>query len=130
MKKLLILVIALAVVWAIPAARARFVLALQPVFERLGPVGDRMMAPARKYGAKTEAQQFLHLLTQDRNAGKRLPDARTFSGWVESNTRESNLDPWGQPYWLKVQKRNFSVGSNGPDGERNTPDDIVKSAVL
>lgn len=130
MKKILVLIAVLAVIWAIPAARSKLILTAQPVLARLGPVGDRLMLPARRYGAKTEAQQLLHLMTMDRNAGRRLPDARAFTRWVEGSTREPNADPWGRPYWLKVQKRTYSIGSSGADGKRDTADDIVVSAVL
>lgn len=33
-------------------------------------------------------------------------------------------DPWGKPWRIECSGEQVSVGSDGPDGERGTPDDI------
>jgi len=35
------------------------------------------------------------------------------------------IDPWHQPYQYEGTRESFTLRSNGPDGQANTPDDII-----
>jgi hypothetical protein len=41
-----------------------------------------------------------------------------------TNDRSASVDLWGNPYQLDVGARQVRFWSNGPDGNRNTVDDI------
>jgi hypothetical protein len=131
MKKIIFLVLALAILWAIPGVRQRIGVAMLPLLERLGPVGEKVADPVRAFKARNEMSFFLRILLDDRTEGRRLPDERSFTNWVrERMPQETGIDPWGNTYWLRRQTNAWVVGSNGPDGERDTEDDVVQEAVI
>ncbi|MGH7448293.1 MAG: hypothetical protein ACRELT_12070, partial [Longimicrobiales bacterium] len=107
MKKVIILVLALALIWAIPGLRQRVGVATLPLLERLGPVGEWAVNPVRGIKARNQESFFLRILNDDRAEGRTLPDAGTFQDWIRRRTpEETGMDPWGKPYWLR---RNGSV---------------------
>jgi hypothetical protein len=131
MKKILVAVIVLAIIWAVPALRQNIGMAALPLLERLGPVGERLATPARNFKAKGQATFYLRIMRDDATEGRELPNPRTFSQWAQRRLpRESEPDPWGNPYWLSQQGRTFTVGSNGADGQRGTDDDVTDSATF
>jgi hypothetical protein len=131
MKKILVLVIILALIWAVPGARERIGGAALPVLDRLGPAGEWLATPVRNLKARGQTKFFLRQLRDDATEGRELPDAARFADWLQRRVpREEHDDPWGRPYWLNREGRAFSVGSDGADGVRGTDDDVVESATL
>lgn len=131
MKKLLIAILVLAIIWAVPALRNRVVVAILPVLERLGPVGDRIADPARAFKARHQQGFYLRMLKSDETEGRALPDERTFDQWVDRRMpQETGIDPWGGRYWLRRRARTFTVGSDGPDKKRDTDDDVIQTVTL
>jgi hypothetical protein len=131
MKKAVFIVLALAIIWAIPGARNRIGVALLPVFERLGPVGEAAANPVRAFQARNDLSFILRILQDERTEGRQLPDERTFPDWIRRRMpQESGLDPWGNAYWLRRTGNVYVAGSNGPDGERDTEDDVVQQATI
>ena len=127
MKKLVAAVLLLAIIWAIPAVRNRLTVAILPVLEKLGPVGDRIANPARAYKARTQEAFYIRMLEDDDTEGRALPDERNFQQWVDRRMpQETGIDPWGRRYWLKRRGTTFTIGSDGPDGQRNTADDVTQ----
>ncbi len=53
-----------------------------------------------------------------------IPDP---SMWVQELKQPVPLDPWNNPYELKVEGNKFEVRSMGPDGQSGTADDITSS---
>ena len=47
-----------------------------------------------------------------------------WEGWLERDFSSVPEDPWDNYYYLQVSRRDFTVGSMGPDGRPNTGDDI------
>lgn len=128
MKKFILFVLILAIVWAIPDVRNRIGAASVPLLSRLGPVGERIADPFREVRARNEMKFFLRILGDDRSEGRQLPDERAFSQWVRRRMpEETGIDPWGNPYWLRRGPRTFIIGSNGADGQRDTNDDVTQS---
>lgn len=127
-KKLIVLLAVLAALWTIPAARERMASAAVPLLERLGPSGQRLLAPAHRWAARHDVGELLKGMKQDALEGRRPPDANAFSAYARSRLEDDGLDPWGRGYWLERQRRSVTVGSNGPDGRKGTADDITKSA--
>lgn len=131
MKKVIAAVVLLAIIWAIPAVRNRVTVAVLPLLEKLGPVGDRIADPARAYKARSQQAFYIRMLEDDDTEGRALPTERNFSEWVDRKMpQETGIDPWGRPYWLKRQGTRFTVGSDGPDGQRDTDDDVTQEVTL
>jgi hypothetical protein len=131
-KKILILIVVLAAIWAIPGARNRFVAFMQPVAGKLGPVGEKRAGPMRRYTARTQLSSILQDLTATHDAGRTMPDARTFKSWLRAHppSEQNELDPWGQPYYLRQHEGVYTIGSAGPDTIKGNADDIVKSETF
>jgi hypothetical protein len=130
MNKIIALVVVLAIIWAIPAARTQLGASALPVLEKLGPRGEALIQPARREAAKKQINAILRVLASDLDTGQQLPDARTFQPWMNRRIPElTGRDPWGNPYWLERRpEQPPTVGSNGPDGKRDTADDIRQTA--
>jgi hypothetical protein len=126
MKKILVLVVVLAFIWAIPPLRTRVSAAALPVLVKLGPVGEFMITPARNYEARQDAGHFSRVMVRDRAQGREVPEERGFQDWLLRRIpEESGLDPWGSPYWMERALDGLRVGSDGADGERGTSDDVT-----
>ena len=129
MKKIIFLILALAIVWALPDVRNRLGVVLLPVFERLGPVGEKLADPVRAFKARNQLAFYLRIINDDRTEARPLPEERSFTDWVRRRMpEEDGIDPWGNPYWMRRRGNTFTVGSDGPDGVRETADDETQVA--
>jgi hypothetical protein len=130
MNKIIALIVVLAIIWAIPAARTQLSASALPILEKLGPRGEALIQPARREAAKKQINAILRVLASELDTGQPLPDARGFQPWMKRRIPElTGLDPWGNPYWLETRREEPpAVGSSGPDGERDTADDIRQTA--
>jgi hypothetical protein len=128
-KKVLIVILLIGFAWAYPPTRARMALYAQPVLERMGPVGDRMVLPIQRYNTRTEINFILDQIHLAKTEAKEIPDERTFHRWMSKRilTKNNGKDPWNHPYYLIRVSGMFTVGSVGPDGQRGTGDDLRKS---
>ena len=126
MKRFIVFIVVLAIVWAIPEARNRIGVAALPLLERLGPVGERVANPFRKWKARSESEFYLRMINDDHAEARPLPEERQFKEWVlRRMPEETGVDPWGSDYWLRRRGTMFTVGSSGPDGQRDTADDVA-----
>ena len=114
-KKLLMLCLVLfAVAMAVPSTRAQIQAgAVTPVFDAIGV----RLAPGR---LDVMANQLDVRLSR----GERLPDGN-FAAWIRRDYSGADLDPWDNPWYLLVGRRDYTVGSMGPDGQQGTEDDII-----
>lgn len=113
MKKLFLLaLVALGVALAVPSSRAKIVV---PISNRI----KQEIVP-RRLGA------IAGMVEARLRTGRGLPPARSFESWMAANSSSSATDPWGNVYWVEGQRDGFVVGSNGPDGQRGTADDITE----
>lgn len=132
-KKVVGALILLGFAWSVPQVRARIIRALDPAAELLGPVGYRLQEPMRRYRAETDIKFLVDQLQMDRNEGKAIPtNTRGFNDWMSERrgAGDGGRDPWGQYYWMVRDAGVVRVGSNGPDGERGTEDDLTRRADL
>lgn len=112
-KKLIMLAfVALAVGMAIPSTRQQIADSVQPIKDE---IGERLV-PRR---LEVMADQLDVRL--DRAEG--LPD--NFHGWLRRDYSGVPEDPWDNVYYLSEGRRDYTVGSMGPDGVQGTPDDIT-----
>jgi hypothetical protein len=111
------LILLLAVGMAIPTTRARMVEAATPLMDRfrLKLVPSRLDAMADQLEARI-------------GRGERYPG--NWEGWLRRDYSGVPEDPWGNVYYLKHDNRGFVVGSAGPDGIPNNPDDVTEERRL
>ncbi len=114
-KVFLLAVLGLAVGLTIPSSRTA-------IFEQLAPLTDDVrarMATRRLNGMSSQLDARMR--TQGRLPG----GGGGFESWLRSSFNGSPQDPWGNIYYLAPDRRGFVVGSNGPDGQQGTMDDIT-----
>lgn len=112
-KKLIMLAfVALAVGMAIPSTRAQIADSVRPIKDE---IGERLV-PRR---IEVMADQL------DVRLGRAegLPD--NFHGWLRRDYSGVPEDPWGNVYYLQAGRRDYTVGSMGPDGVQGTEDDLT-----
>lgn len=113
LKKLIMLAfVALAVGMAVPSTRARIADSVRPIKDE---IGERLV-PRR---VEVMADQLDVRL--DRGEG--LP--QNFHGWLRRDYSGLPEDPWDNIYYLSEGRRDYTVGSMGPDGLQGTDDDIA-----
>jgi len=118
-KKLLLFVLFLfAVAMAVPSTRARIQEeAVKPVMDRIGA----SLVPRRLEAMADQLDVRL-------GRGEGFPEV--FDGWLRRDYSGPELDPWERPWFLQTGRRDYTVGSMGPDGERGTGDDITLTRAL
>lgn len=115
LKKLfLMLLLLLGVGMAVPSTRARIEDSIQPIKDNIGGriVPRRIEAMANQLDVRLGRAEGLP------------PD---FPNWLRRDYTGSPFDPWGNRYYLIAGRRDYTVGSMGPDGEQGTPDDITET---
>jgi hypothetical protein len=127
MKKIGIVIVVIALIFAIPTVRSRVGAAALPWIERLGPAGAMLLNPMRRSATHHEVVEIARLMKADKEEGRRLPgEGENFTEWLQRRiVREDGRDVWGNPFWLRMTGLVVQVGSNGPDGKRGTSDDVT-----
>jgi hypothetical protein len=129
MRKFIIAIVILALVWAVPGARTHLVASAHPALERLGPSAEFVIRPARREAAKKQMNAILRVAASDINEGLEVPTDGRFQEWMRQRMPELGAgDPWGNPYWMTRAAAAMTVGSSGPDGRRGTEDDLTQTA--
>lgn len=120
----LLLVLVVALVALSPPLRRR-------VDPYVRPALQRVLNPVYRWQVRSRVQELARYLAAQSAAGAGMPSPQEFPAlYRRLYPGESGLDPWGHPYQLReVDRRVWVVASNGPDGQRNTPDDIVSGPV-
>jgi hypothetical protein len=109
----LLMLVALAVTMAVPSLRAKLVAFVAPA------VND---VKARFVPRRLDAMADQLDVRLGRAEG--LP--ANFEAWLRRDFSGSPQDPWHRSYYLEVGRRDYTVGSLGPDGLQGTPDDITE----
>lgn len=132
LKFVVIFILILGAAFGVPSIRARISPPLLPVLEKLGPVGDKLQAPVKKWAASNEAHVLLRRLAADYAQNRTLPSPLRFQIWIKQNTKsgKGGMDPWGRPYYMIHRAHELVVGSPGPDRIRDTADDVRAKAPL
>jgi hypothetical protein len=117
-KKLIMLAfVALAVAMAIPSSRAEIANSFRPIKDG---IGERLV-PRRL--AVMADQLDVRL-----GRGEGLPTV--FEGWLRRDYSGVPEDPWGNTYYIEPGRRDYTVGSMGPDGVQGSDDDITETRRL
>jgi len=109
--------VALAVGMAIPSTRARIADSTTPIKDEIG----RRLVPRR---IQTMADQLDVRLGR----GERLPER--FDAWLRRDYSGVPEDPWDMQYYIIVGRRDYTVGSMGPDRVQGTEDDLTVKRPL
>jgi len=117
-KILLLALVVLAVGMAVPSTRARITeSAITPVLDDIG----KRLTPRRLDAMANQLDVRL-------SRGEGFPGV--FDGWLRRDYSGPELDPWENPWYLNVGRREYTVGSMGPDGVAGTDDDLTVSRPL
>ena len=126
-KLVLVVLVAIGFMSAHAPTRSRIGAAAAPVLEKLGPAGEFALRPVHRWTAKSETEFILDQIELAKAMGRETPTESRLQEWLKLRrirTRYNGKDPWGSEYYLIRARTSFTVGSPGPDAERNTPDDI------
>lgn len=131
MKTFVVILLLIGAAFGIPSIRNRIVGPLDPLLSKIGPLGDKIATPARRWQADQEFKLILRRIEEERSLRRPMPAPRTFQSWLKTNVpaleRQGN-DPWGRPYYFIHNRQTTTIGSEGPDRIRDTPDDVRRSA--
>ena len=117
-KKLVMMAfLVLAVGMAVPSTRSQIAASVRPVKDEMG---------ARLVPRRLEVMSDQLDVRMGRGEG--LP--ANFDGWLRRDYSGSPQDPWGQNYYLITTRRDYTVGSMGPDLLQGTEDDISETRRL
>ena len=133
LKKIVVVIVLLAAVWAMPSGRARLSRWLAPAFGKLGPFGQKISTPMKRYTAKTQVAAILRAINNAQEEGKEVPDTRTWVRWLRAHPPSADtkdMDPWGTQYYLRFENKVYTIGSAGPDRVRYNADDISHTVVF
>ncbi len=111
----LLLLVALGVGLYFPESRAK-------ILEFASPVVN----PYLRMATEGEMQDIADKLKEyQRENFEQLPTERTFEEWIAPRfAGGASIDGWGSAYEYRVERTRFVLVSYGPDGQRNTGDDI------
>lgn len=97
----------------------------KPLRERALSHFEPALNPVYEWKAKNDVNDLQRAVMRELATGGPLPKAREFTDFLEQRAGPgSSIDPWGEPFYLSLTRRNYKVASSGPDRVRHTPDDI------
>jgi hypothetical protein len=129
-KIIIVLLVVIGIVTTVRPVRDRV---MPPIVRALGPTGEKIATPVRRWKAEHQAERLLSEMQIELTAGRQPPPAHEFSQWAKKELREpdADIDPWGGKYYLKPGRgMTISVGSPGPDLKKGTEDDIIVQKTL
>lgn len=102
-----------------------------PVRERLRPYAQPALDPMYEWSAKNRVTTLAKHVEEQESLGRTIPDPRDFSRFIEGRDPQANaaIDPWGEPYYLRVTRDSYYVGSPGRDRVEGTADDVVSETM-
>lgn len=105
---------ALAISWGVPSLRAELQSTVKPLVDDVKArfVPRRLRAMSDQLDARLRRAEGLPV---------------GFEGWLRRDFTGSPEDPWGNIYYLQAGRRDYFVGSAGPDGVAGTEDDITEA---
>jgi hypothetical protein len=117
MSKLLgFLLLLIGAVVLVPQLRARAMPHVQPALN-----------PFYEWSARNRVNDIVEILHEEETLGRNIPSPADFPGFVARRDfqKDAAQDPWGTPFYLRITRKAYFVGSAGKDRLPNTPDDIV-----
>lgn len=107
---------------------ASFIIAINPTLRSMAqPYVQPALDPLYEWTARNDVKEYYRELEAMHGSGRALPTKETFTDFLlrRYSTESSTLDPWGNPYFLRVRRNAYVVGSAGRDQEPGTTDDVL-----
>ncbi len=107
-----------------------FVAALYFPDSRASIIGaaDPVIQPVLIWSAERELERLTQTVRLEARDELTLPLIRTWNAWLPENvSADGTTDPWGTLYTYIVWPDSFAIGSDGPDGEHDTEEDLRRS---
>ncbi len=106
-----LLLLVFAVGMAVPSTRMRIAESVTPIKDWVGYklVPRRLEVMADQLDVRLQRAEGL---------------PANFEGWLRRDYSGSPEDPWGRRYYLETGRRDYTVGTMGPDGIQGTEDDV------
>jgi len=94
--------------------------------DAVGPRMKPLLDPVLTWAARDELRMLARDLRKRQESFQPLPHPNRFRDHIRQNlhTGRDGLDPWGNEYYLVITLDSVIVGSPGPDGIRNTEEDL------
>lgn len=94
--------------------------------DALGPRVKPVMDPLLVWSARAELRSLQRDLIKRQESFQPLPHPSRFTDYILQHhlSGRGGLDPWGNEYFLEITLDSVILGSPGPDGIRNTQEDI------
>ena len=84
-----------------------------------------VIQPMLIWNAEREIEELSRGVRREQRQTYQLPPTRQWSAWLATNfTGDAATDPWGTTYSYQAWPDSFAIRSDGPDGERGSPDDL------
>ena len=84
-----------------------------------------LIQPMLIWNAEREIEELSRGVRREQRQSYQLPPTRQWSAWLATNyTGDAATDPWGTTYSYQAWPDSFAIRSDGPDGERGSPDDL------
>lgn len=98
-----------------------------PLREKVRPHVQFAFDPFYTWSAKNRVNEIVDVIKGEQSLGRPVPNPREFAVFIERNDfrEDAAYDPWGNPYYLVVDRTTYRVGSYGKDQEQGTEDDIL-----
>lgn len=105
------------------------VVLVPPLREKVRPHVQFAFDPFYSWSARNRVAEILDVVKGEQQLGRPLPAPRDFAAFVDrlDFREDASIDPWGNPYFLRVTRSTYQVGSAGKDGQAGTPDDILSA---
>lgn len=101
------------------------VLLAKPLRDRVKPYAGPVLNPMYAWSTRNTISDLVKDLQDEKSLGRPLPEPKKFARFIEEKRPGDLNDAWGNPYYLLSNRKTVRVGSNGEDGKRGTPDDIL-----
>ena len=91
-------------------------------------IADPVIQPVLVWSAEREMARLSQGVRLQAREDFTLPTNRTWNAWLTENfSGDATTDPWGTLYAYQAWADSFAIRSDGPDGERDTEDDLRRS---
>ena len=91
------------------------------MIEKAMPVVQPMLV----WNAEREIEELSRAVRREQRETYQVPPTRQWSAWLATNfTGDPVADPWGTTYSYQAWADSFAIRSDGPYGERWSPDDL------
>ena len=84
-----------------------------------------VLQPMLIWNAEREMEEISRVVRREVRETYQLPQTRQWGAWLATNfTGDAATDPWGTTYSYQAWADSFAIRSDGPDGDRGSPDDL------